>query len=101
MQLTANPQDLVGFIMPFVIDMVNRKVESKEQRFLISWGICILTATLLNLDLLMKKNWSELAGSIATVLLVAQATYKLYWEDSSARTKVLDAYDKGFDSGKK
>ncbi len=101
MQVTANPQDLVGFIMPFIIDMVNRKVESKEQRFLISWGICIAVATLLNIDLLMKKNWSELAGSIATVLLVAQATYKLYWEDSSARTKVLDAYDKGFDSGNK
>lgn len=99
--MITDPQNLIAFAMPFLIDLVNRKVEDARVRFLVAWGACIIAGVVLHLDLVLAKDWDNLGANIVTIVLAAQATYHLYWEKSKARETTLKALDAGYEDGKK
>ena len=71
-----------GVVMPFIIDLVNRKVESTKLRYFISMAICLLLGFLLNLD---KLNASDVLVSGSVIFTAAQTVYKTYYEKSQLR----------------
>lgn len=81
-------QNLVGLVLPFLIDIINSRIEEAKVRFAVSLLVCVVVGVLLNLDKLNRPE--DLLGSIAIIFSTAQATYKLYWEKSAPREKVLD-----------
>lgn len=82
-------QDLVGFVIPFFIDFINKHVENSTVRFIISLVSSFVVAALLNLDKLQSGSWDELLGKTGLVFAEAQVVYKLYWEKSTLRENVL------------
>jgi len=99
--MITDPQNLIAFVMPFLIDMVNHRVQDTRLRFLFAWGACIVAGIFLHLDLVASQNWDQLGANVVTIILTAQATYALYWKDSTARVKVYTAYYRGTEDGKK
>lgn len=80
-------KELIGLVLPVGIDYINRYIASSKLRFLISLVVCTLVGLLVNFDRLNKPE--ELLGSIAIIFSEAQATYKLYWEKSALRAKIV------------
>lgn len=76
-------QNLVGFVLPPVIDFINKKIGDDSIRFMVSAAICIIVGLLLNIDKLGDMN--SLLGNIAVVFATAQTTYNLYWKKSTLR----------------
>lgn len=82
-------QDLVGFVLPFFVDFINKNVANSQLRFAVSLLAAAVVATVLNLDKLQSGSWEELLGKIGLVFAEAQLVYKLYWEKSAVRENVL------------
>jgi hypothetical protein len=84
-----NLQNLIGFILPPFIDLINTKITNDKLKFWVSMLFCVVVGIVINLDKL--NNLQELLGSLAIVFATAQVTYKTYWEKSVVRTKVTAA----------
>lgn len=80
-------QYLLGFILPPFIDLINQHIIDAKMRFWISIAICLIIATLFNLNKLTDwKNILLLAGAIITE---AQIIHKQFWGDSQTRAKIF------------
>lgn len=75
--------NLIGFILPPFIDLINLKVKNTTVKFWVAMGFCVLVGVVVNLDKL--KSPQELLGGLAIVFTTAQVTYHTYWEKSDAR----------------
>lgn len=80
--------ELVGLLLPPLIDLINTKVPNTNIRFIISLVICTVVGVVLNLQDLKYHNTDDIVKSIAVVFTAAQLTYKLYWERSQVRAKM-------------
>ena len=76
-------QNLIGLVLPPIIDLINNKIADSKIRYWVSMFICFAVGLLLNLDKL--SNWESLAGNIAIVFTTAQITYNTYWKKSELR----------------
>lgn len=79
--------NLIGVILPPMIDLVNSKVADQKMRYIVSVLICVLVGILTNLDKL--SNIDQLMANIALIFATAQTTYNLYWKKSKNRQKFI------------
>lgn len=79
--------NLIGVILPPMIDLVNSKVADQKMRYIVSVLICVLVGVLTNLDKL--SNIDQLMANIALIFATAQTTYNLYWKKSKSRKKFI------------
>lgn len=76
-------QNLIGLVLPPVIDLINSKVASDKVRYFVSMLVCFLVGVLTNLDKL--SNMEALLANVAIIFATAQTTYNLYWKKSKVR----------------
>lgn len=88
-QLSQLVQNFIGVVLPPVIDLLNRKVASSVWRFIISVGICILVAAIINYPKFMDGDWTQFATKFSLIFTEAQIIYQLYWKKSSVRSKLI------------
>ena len=81
--------DLVGLVLPPVIDLINHKVSNSSLKLLISVAISLVVGALLNLDKLNINSAPEVLKSGLVVFGSAQVTYQLYWKDSLDRQRMV------------
>lgn len=79
---------LIGLVMPMLIDIVNRNIWDSRWRYVISIVFCLLVGTITNLK---ELRLDSVLASGAIVFASAQTVYKMYWANSTARVKVLNA----------
>ena len=83
--------ELLGFLLPAFIDLINRKIDDSDVRFWVSVLICALAGALLNyIDTLfvfetLKAGFISVSESIMIVFGIAQLSYKALWENSTLR----------------
>lgn len=80
-----NLTDLLGLILPPVIDLLNRKVANSSMRWLIATAICLLLAAITNVASLQFGNTEQFLASFGLIFAEAQGVYHLYWNDSGVR----------------
>jgi len=81
----TNLLNLIGFILPPLIDLINARINNNQVRFWIALGICVILGTLIN----YRAGFGEdLLGNIAIIFAESQIIYKTYWEKSTAREKL-------------
>lgn len=80
--------NLVGFVMPPVIDIVNRRIVNAKVRFLVSMCICVLLAVVMHAKELTSGNYAYLASTVGVIFTEAQVIYNLYWKESALRARV-------------
>lgn len=80
--------DLIGLVMPFFIDYINRNIANSSVRFVISLVSCLIVAALLNLQKLTGGDVSGVLASAGIIFTEAQAVYKLYWDKSQLRREL-------------
>lgn len=88
--VVSNAPFLVGFVLPPLVEVINKDVKKEWERFVITLVICLFTGTLL--------HWKEIAsGNPETVLLYSaaifaesQLIFKLYFAKSWVRGAIRD-----------
>jgi hypothetical protein len=80
-------QNLIGFILPPIIDMINVNITSSKMKYWVSMLVCVIIGVISNLDKI--GNTSELLSNIAVIFTTAQITYHTYWEKSQVRNKLI------------
>lgn len=80
--------DLVGFLLPPVIDLINRKINNSDIRFWVSVLFCAVVGVLIAYS---KGNIGDINAIISSIFIVfglAQISYKAVYESSRLQTKV-------------
>ncbi len=84
--------NLIGFLLPALIDLFNRRIKDTDTRFWISvWvcigvGSCLATLETNGFKGLSIQDISELISVRSMAMFgMAQITYKQVWENSSLR----------------
>jgi hypothetical protein len=91
--------NLLGLLLPPLIDLINRRIKDSDARFWISVGICAVVGTLITLvssnlfaGLSISGAVEVTAMNIISVFGMAQLSYGGVWKSSEARKKLdLDA----------
>ena len=78
-------QSLLAVFLPAVVDLITKNVTDSKKRYLIAVLISVITGVLLNINLFFPFDPTQLLANLGVVIVAAQASYKLYWEDSKVR----------------
>ena len=81
-------RDIIGFILPPIIDLINTRVANTQIRFWISMAVCVVFAFAANIEEFASLDWNTILGKIGLVFTESQIIYKVYWEKSTAREKI-------------
>lgn len=73
--------NLVGFVLPPAIQLLNKDVPDGRERFILTLIICILTGGVLHFSQLVFGNPDQALGSIALLFSESQVIYRLYFKD--------------------
>jgi hypothetical protein len=84
-------QDLIGFILPIVIDYINKfpAFSDSRVRYVVSMVVCLLVGALFHLNELKAGSVTETLSSAGIIFAEAQTVYKLYWKESGARARLI------------
>lgn len=84
--------NFIGFLLPPLIDLINRKIKDTDVRFWVSVLVCLIVGffvSFLNTALFDSMTILEIVEAVAVQTMatfgMAQLTYKAAWEDSETR----------------
>lgn len=79
---------LIGFILPPVIDLINRKIEDRDARFWISVLFCSVVGVVVYYAINRTISIDGMSAQILITFGEAQLIYKALWENSEARKEL-------------
>lgn len=83
-ELTLSVSAIIGIVLPFVVDFVNKNVKTSRTRYLIALLVSILAG---GVQTYFNHQWDakDVFGSIGVIFTLSQTVYKTYWETSKLR----------------
>lgn len=85
-----NSQDLVGFIIPILVELLNKEVKDEKERFIVTLLACLAAATMLKWRELSMGSVEAVLVSASIIFIQAQVVFKLYFKSSILRAKIQD-----------
>lgn len=82
-------ENIIGFILPVVIDYVNRYIPNDRVRYVVSVLICMGIAAAFTFRELTAGSVDDFFKSALLIFAQAQTVYRLYWKTASIRSKVV------------
>lgn len=88
--------ELIGFLLPPLIDLINRKIVSSDARFWVSVIVCALVGAGINyIDTgfafeSLRAGFDSLSASILVVFGIAQLVYGAVYNDSRLQSSIRD-----------
>lgn len=81
---------LTGFVLPPLVDFINKDVKSDNTKFIISMVVCALWAILLDWNQLQSGTVTDtqLIQDAGLIWIESQALFKLYFQNSWLRGKL-------------
>jgi len=90
--LTTYGGQLVGFVLPPVVTLLNRDVTDSRAKFLVALFVCLVASAVLDFGKLAEGTaWSGVEAVTATMILLfteSQVVYRLYFKGSVLEAKV-------------
>lgn len=92
--LTLYGPDLVGVLLPPVIEIVNKNLpeDASTKKFLSAMAICFMAALLLKWNSLMAGSLDQLLASFGLIFTESQVVYRLYFKDSFIKVKINEKF---------
>ena len=79
-------QNLIGFILPPVVDLVNKFFSNSTVRLFVSMAICVVVGVAVRLGKI--HTLEDLVANSAIIWAEAQITYQIYWKNAGSRTVI-------------
>jgi len=80
--------ELAGFILPPVVDYLNREVANANERFIVTILLCLCVAIITKWNLLMYGSPDAVLASMSMIFIESQLVFKLYFKNSWLRTQL-------------
>lgn len=77
--------ELIGFILPPFIDLINTRIADSRLRYVISMALCLAIGAVIRINELQAGDIGTVLKSAGIIFAEAQTVYKLYWEKSKER----------------
>lgn len=87
-----NAEILIGIVMIFLIDYLNKDVKSERGRFFIAGFACVVASLFINFNEILYGSPEQVLTSATLIFAESQAVFKLYFKDSWARWKAMSLY---------
>jgi hypothetical protein len=81
----SNVGNLIGFVMPVIVELVNNRVSNTNWKFIITLVMCLIVAVLLNWSNIVAGSVEDLLGTLTLIFTESQVVFKLYFEKSKVR----------------
>ncbi|MDE2025156.1 MAG: hypothetical protein KGJ07_01550 [Patescibacteria group bacterium] len=90
MLIVANAQYLVGFILPPLVEYLNKDIPNDNVRFLVSCALCVVAAVAIDWNQISSGVIDQAHLSFLALLLFgeSQTIFKLYFQSSWIRGKI-------------
>jgi len=88
--IVNNAPNLVGFILPSVVEAINKDVPSGSERRIVSLLVCLFAAVLLHWNSIAYGTPDAAVGSFILLFAESQTVFRLWFGNSSARTYIQD-----------
>jgi len=75
-------QNLIAFLLPAIIDLINRKIVDTDLRFWISLTVCVLFATIMDYVLGGFSGVEAWAEQVLIIFGIAQLSYGAIYKKS-------------------
>lgn len=92
--ISAHSIELVGVILPPIVDIVNKDIKSDEERYLVTLLICLLTGAIMKWESLVVGSPGEALKSAGIVFFESQTVFKLYFKNSYLRARIQETIAK-------
>lgn len=76
---------VVGFVMPLLVELINRDVTNAKVRFIVTVVLCSVVAALLNIPKILVGNVSDLFTTLTLIFGESQVVYNLYFKASALK----------------
>lgn len=83
--IIAHSTELAGFILPPVVDYLNKDVPNEFERFIVTILICLFTAVLTKWNLLVLGSPNAVFETATVIFFESQVVFKLYFKNSYLR----------------
>ena len=80
--------DLIAFLFPPVIDLINRKVSDKDARFWVSVAFCVIVGASVSYFAHGSTVLADAVDQIFVYIGLAQLMYKGIYEDSKVQKMI-------------
>lgn len=86
----ANASKLSGFLLPPVVELLNKDIPNENVRFMIALVVCVLDALLINWNQLSTGSLTQaqFLFDMNLVFIESQTIFKLYFQGSWLRQKI-------------
>jgi xanthine/uracil permease len=84
--MTQGFEIILGALLPPLIDVLNKKIQKDEVRYLVSVAICIIVGVITNLQTFTIQ---DILKSVTLIFVSAQSVYNLYWKESEVRNQEI------------
>lgn len=81
-------ENLIGIILPPIIEVVNKDVKSDEERFLVACVVCFVAACVIHYPDITSGNATGLFQGFVLILGESITVFNLYWRNSFLRDKL-------------
>jgi len=79
--------ELIGLLLPPVIDLINRRIKDSDGRFWMSVGVCVIVGAGLQ-AVSGSGNVQDYLESIMIIFGLAQLSYRGVYENSRVQEKI-------------
>lgn len=90
---SAHSPELVGFILPPVVEVLNRDIDDQRERFIVSCLVCFFIAAILDWKYLAAGTPEALIGTFTILFAESQVVFKTYFANSTIRYKISGRLD--------
>lgn len=79
---------LFGFLLPPIIEIVNKDVQNETERYIIAYILCIFLACIVDYRAIFSANLNNLLATVGIVCTESNVMFQLYWKNSLVRVKL-------------
>lgn len=107
--IVQNPQAVVGVILPFFIEFLNKNINPEPsylyikalgrtfifdedfKKSLVALAVCFIVATIIERNNISLSSSGGLITAFSLIYAESQTVFKLYFKNSTFRAKMIDA----------
>lgn len=90
---STHSPELVGFILPPIVEILNKDIDDQRERFIVSCLVCFLVASLLDWKYIAAGTPEALIGTFTIIFAESQLVFKTYFANSTIRYKISGRLD--------
>ena len=88
--VSSNAPELVGIILPGIVEFINKDVRNETEKYLVTMAICVLLGFLFHANEIVSGEVSGFVNTTTLIFTEAYMVFKLWFKTSWLRKKIVN-----------